>query len=67
MVTVTKKESEKTIGKESFVLAELSGLSTDTKPTEIGSTKIDNGSTYIEIDTGSIYLYDLENQEWQEI
>ena len=42
---------------------ELRGLSTDTKPTE----NIDNGSTYIEIDTGKIYLYDGENQQWKEI
>ena len=33
----------------------------------MGTTKVDNGSTYIEIDTGKIYLYDLENEQWKEI
>ncbi len=42
---------------------ELRGLSTDTKPTD----NIDNGSIFIEIDTGKIYMFDLENEEWKEI
>lgn len=42
---------------------ELRGLSTDTKPTE----KVINGTTFIEMDTGKIYMYDLENEEWKEI
>ena len=42
---------------------ELRGLSTDEKPTE----NIDNGSSFIEIDTGKIYMFDLENEEWKEI
>ena len=42
---------------------ELRGLSTDTKPTE----GIENGSIYIEIDTGKIFMYDAENQLWKEI
>lgn len=46
---------------------ELRGLSTDEKPTEINGKKVDNGSTFIEIDTGKLYFYDLENEEWKEI
>lgn len=42
---------------------ELRGLSTDTKPTE----NIDNGSVFIEIDTGKLYMFDAENQLWKEI
>lgn len=42
---------------------ELRGLSTDEKPTE----DVANGTTFIEIDTGKIYMYDLENEEWKEI
>ncbi len=67
MITVNKKERERIIKGGSIALVELSGLSTDDKPVEMGSTKVDNGSTYIEMDTGKIYLYDLENEEWQEI
>ena len=52
---------------EEYKLVELRGLSTDTKPTTIGADKIDNGSTYIEIDTGKVYLFDLEGEEWKEI
>lgn len=67
MITVTKKENEKIIKDGSIALLELSGLSTDEKPIELGTTKIENGSTYIEIDTGKIYLFDLENKQWKEI
>ena len=42
---------------------ELRGLSTDTKPTE----GIENGSIFIEIDTGKFFMYDGENQQWKEI
>lgn len=38
------------------------GLSTDQKPTE----GIANGSVFIEMDTGKIYFYDLENTTWRE-
>lgn len=43
-------------------VVELRGLSTDTKPTNVG-----NGSIYIEIDTGSIYMFDAQNKQWKEI
>lgn len=36
------------------------GLSTDTKPT----TDVPNGSTFYEIDTSDLYMYDLENGTW---
>lgn len=67
MITVTKKERERISGDSSIALVELSGLSTDEKPTELGSTKIENGSVFIEIDTGKISLYDAENEQWEEI
>ena len=47
--------------------AELRGLSTDEKPTTIKGALVDNGSVFIEIDTGKVYMYDLENQQWKEI
>ena len=46
---------------------ELRGLSTDTKPTTIKGAVVDNGSVFIEIDTGKVYMYDLEGQQWKEI
>ena len=36
------------------------GLSTDTKPSD-GTA---NGSVFIEMDTSTIYFYDLENETW---
>lgn len=35
------------------------GLSTDEKPLDAN-----NGSKYIEMDTGKVYLYDAEGAEW---
>jgi hypothetical protein len=47
--------------------AELYGLSTDEKPVEeIEGVAIENGSVFIEIDTGNSYFYDKENKEWLE-
>lgn len=40
----------------------LFGLSTDTKPTENTA----NGAAFIEMDTGTLYFFDAENQEWLE-
>ena len=37
------------------------GLSTDTKPTD----GIDNGSRFIEMDTGKVYMYDAESGQWR--
>ena len=42
----------------------VAGLSTDTpKPT----TGVANGSMFVEMDTGKIYLYDAEGETWREI
>ena len=49
------------------VVVELRGLSTDEKPTELTGSDIANGCTFIEIDTGKIYFYDLENELWKEV
>lgn len=52
----------------STVQVEMRGLSTDTKPTETtDGSPIGNGSTFIEIDTGKIFFYDLEHKQWLEI
>ena len=40
---------------------DAAGLSTDTKPT---GTTIATGSTFMEVDTGSVYFYNEANQTW---
>lgn len=41
---------------------EYRGLSTDTKPTE----NITNGTVFIEIDTGKVYMFDADGSQWKE-
>ena len=41
--------------------ADLRGLSTDNKPT----TNIPNGSTFIEMDSGKVYMWDAGNEQWR--
>ena len=42
---------------------EYRGLSTDTKPT----ADVINGSSFIEIDTGKVFLFDAAGETWNEI
>lgn len=58
MITIVKKEENVKDGN----ILEITGKSTDQKPTE----NISNGSSYIEIDTGKIYFYDKETEQWLE-
>jgi hypothetical protein len=49
-------------------ILELNGLSTDEKPVgEVNGEKIVNGSTYFEMDTCNLFMYDAENQRWIEL
>lgn len=49
-------------------LSEIVGLSTDTKPTDsIEGIKIQNGSSFRELDTGKRFLFDAENTTWNEV
>lgn len=66
MVTIYKNDNIKITEEGEIVSAELRGLSTDTKPTEIDGKTINNGSVFVEIDTGKIFFYDLENEQWKE-
>ena len=59
MVTLVKR-GETTVSP----ILELVGLSTDTKPTEYNGDKVSNGSTYYEMDTKNVYIYDAENSVW---
>ena len=60
MVTGTRTEGNNDISTFSF-----KGLSTDTKPTGLWKgTKIQNGSSFLEIDTQNLFFYDAENVTW---
>lgn len=41
--------------------SEFTGRSIDTKP-----INVENGASYIELDTGRVYRYDKENNKWIE-
>jgi hypothetical protein len=46
---------------------ELRGLSTDEKPTEtISGYGVANGSTFYEIDTGKLYMFNGTSSAWVE-
>ena len=42
---------------------EYRGLSTDVKPLE----EAGNGSVFIEMDTGKVFMFDEQNKVWKEI
>jgi len=66
MIKIYNMENTQTIDNKEYVSGEFRGLSTDTKPIKVGEKYVDNGSTYIEMDTKKVYFYDLENQQWRE-
>ena len=67
MVTIYKTKKNTIRNKTSFILSEFRGLSTDEKPVEYKDSQVDNGSVFIEIDTGDVYLYSLSSKEWNEV
>ena len=67
MVTIYNIEFRKNKEDKEYIITELRGLSTDTKPTKIGDKDINNGAIFIEIDTGKVFLFDLDNKQWKEI
>ena len=62
MITVYKKYDTTSCKDGNVKEIEIRGLSTDRKPTDVC-----NGTIFIEINTGDIYMYDLENKIWQKI
>ena len=47
---------------------ELYGLSTDEKPIKkMGTVFIGNASTYYEMDSKKLFIYDEENHQWFEM
>ena len=66
MVSAAKKTTVNSAGQDEAIF-EFFALSTDTAPTEtFNNIKILNGSSLKEIDTGKSYLYDQENDTWEE-
>ena len=65
MVTLYKIENTEIRPDAEVISAELRGLSTDTKPVEMGDRKIGNGSVFIETDTQKLYFFDADSQEWK--
>lgn len=66
MTTIYSIQFRKNKGDKEYIITELRGLSTDTKPIKYGERYIDNGSVFVEIDTGKIFFYDLDSETWKE-
>ena len=69
MITIYERKniSNNERNNNDYEMVEIRGLSTDTKPTKTGEKNIDNGSIFIEIDTGKLFFYDLSSQTWKEV
>ena len=67
MITIYDTNYDRNYTNKGTIMVELRGLSDDDKPTTLEGTPIANGATFIEIDTGKIYMYDLQNELWKEI
>lgn len=51
--------------KDNRLPVEIRGLSTDEKPIdEVEGIAIDNGSVFLEIDTGDVYFFDADTKQW---
>ena len=66
MTTIIPKGVVETTKDKNYIRVEIYGLSTDTKPTQVGGNYVGNGSMYLEMDSGKIYFYDLANTQWRE-
>lgn len=67
MVTIYQKNNSITRTEGETKEIEFRGLSTDEKPVSLDEKDIPNGTMFIEIDTGKMYLYDLDNEQWNEV
>lgn len=47
--------------------ADLRGLTTDTKPTAANGDDVPHGTTWINMDDGSAYMYNKNNDTWYEV
>lgn len=60
MVTVNKV----IMRKSESALYDFYGLSTDSKPNDWEGLKLENGSSFFEMDLGAIYMWDSEHKIW---
>lgn len=67
MITIYKKTNSYDSANEKEREIEIRGLSTDEKPLIEDFAELNNGAVFVEIDTGKIFMYDKENDEWKEI
>lgn len=67
MISLYKIENAEIRPDADYISVEIRGLAEDTKPTEYKGKKIANGSAFVEIDTGKVYLFDIESEEWKEV
>ena len=71
MVTYTDRKYDTTVFTggslvNSFIYS-FTGLSTDTKPTQtFKNTQIQNGSTFVEMDSGKVFMYNEASHAWVE-
>lgn len=63
MVTIYKVEKAN-INNAGKFLVKLRGLADDEKPTTINGGAIENGSEFLEIDTGDLYYFNEDDTEW---
>ena len=67
MTTIYSTQQTRKSNEKEYNTVELRGLSTDAKPTQLNEDQyVDNGSVFIEIDTGKIFFYDLDSTTWKE-
>lgn len=64
MISIIKQKKQPVRQARKHILVEIRGLSTDVKPIMCYNDEIDNGSTFIEIDTGKQFMFDYEHQKW---
>lgn len=60
MITKTKHIGYNETGK-AVPVCDFYGKSTDSKPTD---SSVGNGSFFLEMDTGNLFLFDIETKEW---
>lgn len=56
-----------TLSPTNLLQVEFRGSSQDDKPTTLKDGLVENGSVFIETDTGDVFIYDGESETWNEV
>ena len=72
MISIYSIKQKRVVDNNIYIMSEFRGLSTDTKPVTYTDENgieyiVDNGSAFIELDTGDVFGYDLVGQDWNEL